>query len=1040
MRLIYFLSLAVVLASFSSSPEANAQKDLNDDYGKKFNSKQWSESEGYPAFIQAMVQTPDGYIWIGNEYGISRLDGTSITFFNRHTTKELIEDDCGALFVSNDSTLYCGMYNGLLVKYKLGRFETIGSQANFNFKTIRKIIEDGEGNIWIATDNAGLVKYRNGQFKSFGTREGIDSTGIRSLLRGEGGGIWVGTKQGLYLVSDKSVQKFGQAAGLTISSISALFYDHSGKLWIGGSDGIVFTYQSGKFTMVPGLKSLTGNPVIEIHEAPDRMIWILTDGLGINIFDPWNSRLYALATDPKLTQFLGTAILTDHEGDIIIGTQGASIFRLRKNLLKSYTINDGLPDNSVMGIFKDRAGDVWVSSVSGKIVRYRQGVFTDVTGLFGNKSVPVFSIGGGADNWIWAATYDDLIGTDGKNRRTLLPGKALPNEQFHAVYAARDGSIWAGTDAGILVLNNGNIRTITTHDGLSDDRIFCFYQDKQDKMWVGTQEGGINVIDKDKIKAITKKDGLSDNMILCFYQDSSDNMWIGTGHDGLNFIDIRSGKVSQLGPALNYPPSVTHIEEDKSGRLWIGTSFGITAVKRTNLEDYISGKAKQVHSTNFGPAEGMIAGGCLGGVFPAGCVTAGGNIWFTTTYGITEVNPSVIEVPSYTPLIQIQELLANNEVFSLSAICHIPAGVNDLEIKYSAPSFIMPEGINFRYKLEGYDQQWIDAKNRRSAFYNKVPPGDYLFLVQVMNHHGQWGEKTATLNIHIKPFFYQTTWFLIACILLVLALFYLFMKYRIRQVREKELEHLVLLRTEEIRKLNDELEQKVIDRTAQLGATNAELEAFSYSVSHDLKAPVRRIEGLIDALQEDYGEKLDAAAKDFLLKIAESISSMGLLIDELLKLSRIARQELERTDVNISSMSFQILEKLKAAYPDRKVTITVQPSLVLDCDARLIQIALQNLLDNAWKYSGKKDVAEISVFMELHEEKRVIVIRDNGEGFDMNHYGKLFTPFQRLHSDDQFTGTGIGLATVRRIIQKHGGTIWASSKPGFGTDFFFTVN
>ncbi len=1034
-----YYKLLAICSLWIFSAVLSAQNQDNGFYGTRFNAKQWTGSDGLPLMVQAMAQTKDGSLWIGTESGLYRFDGHTVTFFNRHTTKSLIEDDCGVLYVARDSSLYCGMYNGLLCRYKNSQFDVIGNKTDFNSKTIKGIVEDRQGCLWIATYGAGLIKYQNKKFTTIGTGEGLASMKVGCLSLGSGDDIWMGTTNGLYQIRDGKIRHYGGKDGIDEINITTLYLDSSGALWIGSKQGAVIRYLSGKFEKFKELNALEGTPINAFHESQDGFLWILTRESGIVVFNPGRTSMTPVDNDLGQSGYSATSIITSQEGDIIIGTQGNSILRLRNNLLKSFTTLDGLPDNAVMAIFKARNGDIWVGSESGKIACYRKGRFLDMSSRFGIVGAPVFSIGGGKDNWIWVGTYGKLVGSDGTNRKVINAGLTLPNTMFHAVYVARDGTLWAGTDEGILMIKDGQTRKLSLSDGLSDVKIFCFLEAKDGSMWVGTQEGGINVVNKGIIKTISRKEGLSDNMILCMYEDSTGAIWVGTGHDGLNHIDGKTGKITQLGSVLSYLTAITHIEEDQNGKLWIGTNGGILGVKRSELEAFIAGGSSEVRLTLLGPAEGVVSGDCPGGIFPAGCSTSDGMFWFTTLVGIAEVDPKIIGTPSYHPRITIQELIVNNEQVQISDNCILPAGVMDMEIKYTAPSFINPANLEFRYKLEGYDQQWVAPTIRRSAFYGKLPPGDYVFNVQVMNHYGQWDEKSTTLRIHINSYFYQSSWFIALCILLVITLFYLFLKYRLKQVREKELEHLVLLRTEEIRKLNDELEQKVIDRTAQLGATNAELEAFSYSVSHDLKAPVRRIEALIGALQEDYGDKLDSPAQDFLVKISESIGTMSLLIDELLKLSRIARQEIERTDVNLSSMSVKILEKLKGIYPDRNVIFNVQPDLVVDCDARLIQIALQNLLDNAWKYTGQKEFAEISITAELQDGKTVVVIHDNGVGFDMNHYNKLFTPFQRLHSDDQFTGTGIGLATVRRIIQKHGGAIWAESQPGSGTSFFFTL-
>ncbi len=1037
----HFASLLLfILTSLFTGPELVAQDNIILSDENQLNVVRWKENSGLPSMVYTMVQDYEGYVWMGSESGIYRFDGISTTLFNRHTASELTEDDCSALYIARDSSLYCGLYNGLLARYRNGRFEIIGSKKDFHNSTIKAITEDKDGGLWIATDGAGLICYRNKQFKRYGTGEGLLSQGIGCLAAGNGNEIWAGAMSGLYLIKDGKVHSYGKNDGLVWNDVSSLHYDKTGKLWIGTNQGKIITFSSGKFEQFNQPKQSEGSPINAFHQDSEGKIWVLSRDLGPLVYDPSNSTFIRIVSDPLLNSSNCTSVITDREGDVIIGTQGASIFRLRNNLVKTYTTSDGLKDNSVMAIFKDHSGDIWVSSESGKIVCYRNGKFTDMSSRFNTQDKPVFSIaGGGPDNIIWAATYGFLAGSGGKANKPFKAGQLLPNTQFRSVIESGDHSLWIGTDAGIIVVKDGSIRTIRKTDGLTDDKVLCFYEGPSGSMWAGTQEGGINIIRNGKIQSITRKDGLSDNMILCFYRDASGSMWVGTAHDGLNRIDGKTGKINQLGQFLNYPQAITHIVEDQGGKLWMGSSNGIIAVKRTDIEACIKGELTTLNIISLGEAEGIKAGSCTGAIFPAGCETSDHKIWFPTMLGIVEVDPQTIELPSYAPLAILQDLSINNESLGISNSYVIPAGAIEMEIKYTAPSFILPEDLNFRYKLEGYDQTWIEAKTRRSAFYNKLPPGDYIFQLQVMNHQGQWGDQTQLIEIHLKPYFYQTTWFLLLCILLVIGIFYFFMKYRIRQVREKELEHLVFIRTEEIRKLNEELEEKVIDRTAQLGATNAELEAFSYSVSHDLKAPVRRIEGLIAALNEDYGEKLDVTAQDFLAKISESVATMSQLIDELLKLSRIARQEIERTDVNLSSMAEKILEKHKTANPERKISFSIQQDFVVDCDARLIQIALQNLLDNAWKYSSHQMNAMITFGKVDKDGKNSIFIHDNGVGFDMHHYDKLFTPFQRLHSDDQFQGTGIGLATVKRIIQKHGGSIWAESEPGKGTTFFFTL-
>jgi PAS domain S-box-containing protein len=245
---------------------------------------------------------------------------------------------------------------------------------------------------------------------------------------------------------------------------------------------------------------------------------------------------------------------------------------------------------------------------------------------------------------------------------------------------------------------------------------------------------------------------------------------------------------------------------------------------------------------------------------------------------------------------------------------------------------------------------------------------------------------------------------------------------------------------EEVRKLNIELEQRVTDRTKELQAAYQELEAFSYSVAHDLRSPLRIIDGFSRLILKEYDEKLDSTGRDYITRVQGASQRMGQLIDALLKLSQVMRTGITREDVDLSAFAGNVAEDLKKTQPERRAEFVIKEGLHAKGDPSLMMLVLENLIGNAWKFTSKKEEAVIEIGMETAADgSAVYFVRDNGAGFDMKYSDRLFNPFQRLHAEMEFPGTGIGLATVQRIIQRHGGRIWAVGQKDRGATFYFTI-
>ncbi|MBL7139212.1 MAG: hypothetical protein ISS17_10615 [Bacteroidales bacterium] len=1032
-----FFLIALITALFFSIRGVTQQIENLPLY-RQFNISTWTMDDGIPANIQTIAQTSDGFLWIGTDEGLIQFDGLSFVPMAPDSLKEL-PHECTSLCITGDQSLIYGFADGKVLGYQHGIYRFIGDEKIFNGFIVSAILVDSDSSFWIGLQGGGLIRVNNDVFSEISVTDGLPSNYVTSLQRDSEDDLWIGTQEGLCRLRDGKVEQVFKENGLSNDFILSLYFDSQATLWIGTHGGLN-RFEKGIIQTVSDSILPRDADIHCIAEDRSGNIWFGANGDGLFRITRNTSKMEKISDTEGLPSNLIRSLLIDMESNIWVGLQGNfGLCQLQQPVVETYTTEEGLSGDNIMAILQVGKSGAWVGNATGGLDLFMDGRFSQYDSILKLGNNPIFSLALDRNQNLWIGTKGNPVIL--KEFKTIEEASLTTSNDIvvHAIYLANDGSLWIGTDKGICVLRGDSVETITSKNGLSNEQIFCFYEDTKGMMWIGTQYGGINTVKNGEINQFKSSNGLTDNMILCFMEDPAGYMWVGTAAGGLNRIEVATGQIQSFGLREGLDYSITQIFEDQFGYLWLGGNLGIFTLPKGQFDELIAGYREKLDPQIFTFTDKEKTMSLNGGIFPAGCQFADGTMWFPTNHGIAVISPERTHGETIFPQAIIQWVEVNNVLQPIASAYHLPPAVIHLEIKFTAPAFISPKQIKFRFKLAGYDTDWEYAGEDRKAHYTKVPHGSYTFQVQVSNHLGQWSDQIISIPIKIKPYFYQRIWFLILCGAVGLFILYAIYKYRIRQVREKELEILVDARTKELQELNRELDQRVLDRTAELAASNQELEAFTYSVSHDLRAPVRRIEGLVAALTEDYATQLDETGKDFLNKVADSSVEMGQLIEEFLKLARIARQEIDKTELNLSQLVTEITEELANADPGRKVSVKIEPDILVKGDSHLIRIALQNILNNAWKYTGKKEHPEVIFGCREKDGLKVFFIQDNGVGFDMNYYDKLFTPFLRLHSDDLFTGTGIGLATVKRIITKHGGKIWAQAEPEKGSTFFFTL-
>lgn len=740
--------------------------------------------EGLPQnSVQAIVQCQEGYLWLGTQEGMVRFDGIRFNAFNRSNTPGFTNNDIAALVEGDEGELWAGTYGGGIIRLKDKGAVAYTTDDGLSSNTVTSLAPDGRGGIWIGTSDSGVDYLTGGRFLSYTTAQGLPSDRIRSLLVDMAGNVWAGTSAGLAVLQRGELDSFAGVSGLAGDDVTALAEGPAGVIWAGTNAGLNRVYKN-RIETYTTADGLCNNSIQSLHVDREGNVWIGTIG-GLSRFR--DGRFSSFTSQHGLPSDNVASLLVDRDGSLWIGTHGGGLNQLSEGKVSTFTTFHGLSNNFIYTVAPARDGGMWAGSYSGDIDRYENGRFHQVLSGSLLGTIRIRTLMEDRSGSLWIGTDESLYRYAGGQLTTFSTGEGLPDSPVRVVSEDREGTIWVGTDGdGLYHLQDGILVPFGEDLGFPpNSAVRTIYQDHEGDLWIGTYSG-LSVLRDGRFTTYTTSDGLSHNFIRTLHESNDGTLWIGTYGGGLNrykdggfnSYTSRDGLVSD---------SIYQILEDDDGNLWMSCNLGIFAVSIQDLDDFTAGRRTRIECMAFRESDGMRSRECNGG-HPAGLELPGeSTLWFPTLRGIAVIDPVNMPINITPPRVVVEAFIVDNEEIDLSSVPVLPPRRKRLELHYTALSFVSPEKVRYRYRLEGFETDWVEAGGNRIAQYTRVPPGDYRFRVIAANSDKVWNETGAFVVFRLQYAFYETIWFPLASILTLLALTYMIYRRRIHSLRRREL-------------------------------------------------------------------------------------------------------------------------------------------------------------------------------------------------------------------------------------------------------------
>jgi signal transduction histidine kinase/ligand-binding sensor domain-containing protein len=932
----------------------------------------WGARELGSNTVHALLQTPDGYVWLGTTAGLARFDGARFIVFNARTTPGFVDGGVTSLTLGADGTMHYGTTSGAVGRLRGGSSETLHANAGPGF--ISDVHASADGTLWwgqmgrplqqhtngvavshrelsgigpvvMADDRRGGVwfgTFRDGIFhfdgKEYRRHPGVDDA-VQALHVDRSGALWLGTPHGLLRrAPDGRVTRHTRADGLAHESVSALLEDHDANLWIGTAGGGLHRLTDGRITRFTRADGLSDDDVRALLEDHEGNLWVGTaDGvscLGDGRFVT-HGRLEGL-DDPAVS-----SVAPGANGDVWIGTMSGTVARLRGGEMTQHHLPGGVGRDAVIALAVDRRGDVWASLDNGRVFRLRAGVIADET----PKQAP--------ENWKASAIYEDEEGVaffvHGPGLARLRDRRVVPLHPggrtagyVHEVFRARSGTTWLASSIGLVEVKGPKDYRVHDVGGVRNVRVRSIAEDADGVFWLATSAG------------------------------------LGR---------FRDGQSELLSLAQGLPETYLRLVlDDGHGALWIASMGHIFRLEKSEIAEVLAQRRATVSPVFFDTSDGLRATEASLSSDP-GFKDAAGRLWFATSKGVASIDPGRAPANAPAPRVLVEGFTVDGTQGDprSSAEAFFGPGRGEVTIEYTTLTYRALSHVRFRHRLFGLDDDWVNAGSRRGAYYSNLQPGRYRFVVAASNADGLWNGPETEIAFSIRPPFYRTGWFYAACLAAFLALVAAAYKIRLGQMHAR-FAAIVDERTRIARELHDTLAQ-------MLAAVNFQIDTALKRLPNDpAQGPLRRNMELAHSM-----------VRSGLAEVRRSIwvlraQASGQTMDDLASTLSSSLSQLTG-DTGIGST----------------FTVTGSPrSLPSDVQRNLLRIA-HEAVTNAVRHAQPKS---IGITLQFDDDAVYLRVHDDGRGFER----------------EKVKGDHFGLMGITERARAVGGQATVDSRPGAGTE------